>query len=431
MGIDGLLVVTFAPVWKSRLLMMRRIIFICIISLSTFTSFAQNIIELENKAKGGDVHAQYDLGCRYLEGKDVGKDYKKAVKWLKKASKAQLAEAEYELAECYTNGYGVKRDFYLANKLFLSAAEKGFAPALYVVGARLYWDDNRMAGLLNIHTFDFVETKKKGFEYMLKAAKQGYELALDEFYLYGKTRVEAPVWFEELAELGYSKFQVWLGDYYLSTENENHDLEKSMYWYGRAAEQGDVDAQLILGHMYSLKDKNMALYWYEKAAEAGKSLAIADAAYMNYENGDYEKAVYWWKKAENGEPRYKAPYYLGICYYYGRGIDQDYNKAYSYFKKDSLNSDAMAMIGECYYYGRGVGQNYAEAVKCFQKVLQTGNWRNCAARNIAKCYANGYGIEVNHEKAEYYRKIAAENGDEDIIMLEKLKASLDKDFIQH
>ena len=54
--------------------------------------------QLERAEKGSDP-AQYALGMRYLEGKGVDKDLKKARKWLTESAKQGNAEAKKALAE--------------------------------------------------------------------------------------------------------------------------------------------------------------------------------------------------------------------------------------------------------------------------------------------------------------------------------------------
>ena len=52
-----------------------------------------------------------------------------------------------------------------------------------------------------------------------------------------------------------------------------------MYWYRKAAEQGDVVAQNCLGGCYSIgkgveQDHKKAVYWLKKSAKQGDSNAI-------------------------------------------------------------------------------------------------------------------------------------------------------------
>ena len=60
--------------------------------------------KLIQKAEAGDAIAQYNLGNKYYEGKDVLKDYKEAVKWYRKAADQGLANAQNNLGSMYDNG---------------------------------------------------------------------------------------------------------------------------------------------------------------------------------------------------------------------------------------------------------------------------------------------------------------------------------------
>src|ERR1044072_6858947 len=64
------------------------------------------------------------------------------------------------------------------------------------------------------------------------------------------------------------------------------------------------------------------------------------------------------KSAENGDPM--AQWNLGKCYFYGRGITQDFSKAFEWFSNSANNGYAKGQcdLGSCYYYGRGIAQDY-------------------------------------------------------------------------
>jgi TPR repeat protein len=51
---------------------------------------------------------------------------------------------------------------------------------------------------------------------------------------------------------------------------ETRDHSKNVYWYSKAAKQGDAETHLMLGLSFKFgkgveKDGNTALYWYERA----------------------------------------------------------------------------------------------------------------------------------------------------------------------
>ena len=125
---------------------------------------------------------------------------------------------------------------------------------------------------------------------------------------------------------------------------------------------------------------------------------------------DYKKAFDWFKKsAEQGYAA--AQFEIGFCYRTGKGIQQDYKKAFEWFKKSAEQGYATAQfcLGLCYSYGRGVQENYKKAFEWFEKSVEQGIF--LAQRELGILYAQGLGVKQDDSKAvELYRK-AAEQGD--------------------
>ena len=121
---------------------------------------------------------------------------------------------------------------------------------------------------------------------------------------------------------------------------------------------------------------------------------------------DYEKAVEWYEKGAAGGNT-TAMYNLGVCYANGRGVEQDYGKAVEWYEKAAAggDTDAMTNLGWCYENGRGVEQDYEKAVEWYEKGAAGGN--TTAMSNLGWCYANGQGVEQDYGKAvEWYEKAA-------------------------
>ena len=88
------------------------------------------------------------------------------------------------------------------------------------------------------------------------------------------------------------------------------DYHQAVKWFRRAAEQGEVDAQVNLGFMY------------------GKGQGVAT---------DYQQAFNWYRKAaeqgdENGE------YALGVIYSNGRGVPKDLVRSYMWYSISAASS---------------------------------------------------------------------------------------------
>ena len=93
----------------------------------------------------------------------------------------------------------------------------------------------------------------------------------------------------------------------------------------------------------------------------GNELEIAEKA---YEAGDYQKVFKHFKIAcDNGE--YRGCGIVGILYYNGQGVEQNYTEASKYYKLACDNGIYLGCnsLGFLYAYGQGVRQNYKEAFK--------------------------------------------------------------------
>ena len=85
---------------------------------------------------------------------------------------------------------------------------------------------------------------------------------------------------------------------------------------------------------------------------------------------DYSQAVYWFRKAaEQGDA--KAEEFLGECYYEGKGVTQDYSQAAYWCKKAAEQGRAKAQlrIGALYASGDGVNKDNDLAEEWLTKVM--------------------------------------------------------------
>jgi len=70
----------------------------------------------------------------------------------------------------------------------------------------------------------------------------------------------------------------------------DEDYQQAVYWYKKAAEQGDTRAQLNLAVMFKfgigvIEDFSQSVLWYKKAAEQGDTKAQLNLAEM-YASGE-------------------------------------------------------------------------------------------------------------------------------------------------
>ncbi|KAI8374477.1 uncharacterized protein BYT42DRAFT_499505 [Radiomyces spectabilis] len=206
----------------------------------------------------GSVH--YWLAACYEEGiHDVcDPDLEKAFQHYMVAAKTGDTDGEFQVALMLSNGQGVPCNRKDAYTWYEKAAQKGHRTALYSLG--LY--------------------HAKGLA--------GCARSLDQ----------ARTYFEKAAQLGLPKAMTSLATTYRLTATPQ--LDKSIYWYKKAAALDDVTAQRELGILYDAgtevpQNHRLAYEYLEKAAKHKDSQAMLLLG-SYYQNGlivtkDYDQAI--------------------------------------------------------------------------------------------------------------------------------------------
>jgi TPR repeat protein len=237
-----------------------------------------------------------------------------------------------------------------------------------------------------------------------------------------KDYVQAVFWFRKAAEQGNATAQVSLGILYDGALEEvkgvPQDYAQAANWYRKAAEQGNGIAEFMLGRYYANglgvpQDYVKAAAWYRKAAanQGGMPASAQSALGELYLYGrgvpkDYAQATDWFRKAADQNDA-DAELYLGVFYFYGnRGIPRDYAQAAAWYRKaaDHGNNSAQYMLGQLYSDGQGVPQDYAQAAAWFQKAADQGN--TSAQRNLGVFYAQGTGVPQSYADSYFWFNLA-------------------------
>lgn len=293
------------------------IVFVFLIGISLLGEGNKaSLEEIPKKAEQGNAEAQYQLGLRYLDGKDIQKDEVKAFEWFKKAAEQGHSKAQCALGYCYNKGQGIQKD------------------------------------------------EKKGVEWYSKSAEQGYDNAQKNLalcYLQGtgvpKDEVKALEWYSKSAEQNNSDAQLSLGFCYLNGKGTKQDLVKGFEYYKKAADQNNSLGQLMIGDLYQNgigveKDEFEAFEYYQKAAEQGNANAQNNLGYY-YEAGiggqtaNPEKAFEWYKKAAE-QGIIQAQINIGLCYKLGVGTEADESKSSEWFNKVAERYNKIT--GDAYKY---------------------------------------------------------------------------------
>jgi TPR repeat protein len=109
----------------------------------------------------------------------------------------------------------------------------------------------------------------------------------------------------------------------------------------------------------------IALSWQQSAMAGFAEGATA------YNNKNYAVALKEVRPlAQAGNP--DAQHLLGLMYYMGRGVPQDYKTALQWHRKAALQgkADAQYVVGAMYYTGNAVIQDHKQAVTWFRKAAE-------------------------------------------------------------
>jgi TPR repeat protein len=263
--------------------------------------YAQAAVWWRKAAEQGLADAQCNLGSTYYEGKGVPQDYTQAAFWFRKAAEQGLADAQDALGVLYDNGEGVPQDYAQAALWFREAAEQGDAHAQYDLGT--WYKEGVNQGVPQDDTQTaFWRRKIRAW----RAYVNSVDFHRSEHWRY----TQAAFWYRKAAEQGDADAQDALGDLYNSGQGVRRDYAQAALWYRKAAEQGDADAQDSLGDLYHEgqgvpQDDVQAATWFHKAAEQGDADAQESLGDL-YDTGrgvprDYAEAYFWYDLAAAGE----------------------------------------------------------------------------------------------------------------------------------
>ncbi|KAI8374273.1 uncharacterized protein BYT42DRAFT_575784 [Radiomyces spectabilis] len=253
------------------------------------TTEAQKIVKkLVSQSSGlgktsGYPDAVFFMATCYGSGQmGLSVDVEKAFSLYLQGSKQSHPESTYRVAVCYETGLGTKRDKGHAMQFYRKAANLGDPAAMLKLGMIL------LNGLLGQQ-----KTPREAISWLKRAAQRADEehpqalhelgLALESENLPGVIPDvnHARDLYTQAAQYGYAPSQFRLG---LAYENGflncPVDPRRSIAWYSKAAEQGDVESELALSGWYLTGAEGVlnqsdteAYLWARKAAEKGSSKA--------------------------------------------------------------------------------------------------------------------------------------------------------------
>lgn len=420
-------------------------------------------------------------------------NYDEAVYWYKKAVELGNYDAYYPLGYCYEYGLGVKADSERSQEYYIEAFLAGYEDAIEAIDSDLIYKKgysiyrqkkyaeslrylkiaaelgNVEANYLLGYFYDFGYGVKinyeKAYDYYLFAAENGhahaqYDVGFAFRYARGIERnlEKAIYWFKKSAALECDAGQYELANCYWDGIGVEEDRGLATEYYLKAYEQGYIKAGygLVQCYYYGLGIDNTIIKDFienyiniDKENDDDFLFVLGELYYAgNLVKQDYSKAVKCFEKAKDG-CEYHMYYHLAECYFYGLGVKRDLDKAFENYRLAAYNDNiydkqafnkmydlllqdywnykidddliyditddaeneyqmAQLMLAKCYYNGYGIDVDYAEALSWREKVAEAGNAQ--AQFLVAQQYFSGIGTLIDIEKAKHWYTLSAENG---------------------
>lgn len=178
--------------------------------------------------------------------------------------------------------------------------------------------------------------------------------------------------------------------YQQGLSGEKVDLDKAVYWFEKAAKRGEEDAKYNLGVIYisdNSKYRNVKKRWkfLEGMGKMTQNQLINQELYIKMVLillQIIQKALSLFKQAANLGSN-SAQFNLGIMYFKGQCVKQDFIEARKWFErayKTGGNINAAYTLAGMYYEGRGGSKDVEKALNLYQFAADHGDQE--AAKNI-------------------------------------------------
>lgn len=269
----------------------------------------EETVMITNAAERGSDSAQLLLALEYLHGDSaIQKDEKRAAYWLEQSATQGNAVAERILGDLYEQGRGVPLNPTLSADWRKKAADRGNTDAqlklgkMYLAGKGVeknpekgeFWlkraaeeggnaEAKQLLGQLGHNRSSELRDKELAGNPLADSATHGYESTVEFMTLLEDAKFalaemfhQHPVNLHKLAEDGDANSQYLLATRYESGHGEKQNYLKALYWFNKAAENGNVMAMKSLAHIYkkgldgTYANPDASKYWAEKAQAAQK-----------------------------------------------------------------------------------------------------------------------------------------------------------------
>jgi len=366
-------------------------------------------------AERNDIDAIHDV-IRFLE-KDPDRK-KELFSWCQRGAQLNDGKCICKLGKLYFYGIGTEMDEFKAMNCFRKAETMEIPEAYYFLGLAYYEAKGVVSPNIQKAEEYFRKAAEAGYSdaikaiaelYMQSGHENGYEKAIE----YLKTIAEG-----EHADIAYEGL-MRIAVEQMNAQDYDDPQNSELYQKALRFETSGKEAGMTESLSKAFLDRGINLYNIEKyesaiaplllAAQMGESEAathLGDLYFYGYGvDTDYEQSYYWFSKAAQSNNAY-AQYSIAFMYIKGLFVEKDDTQVIKWMKLAAENgyTEAQKNMGEYYYYGSfGCRRDMKEAIKWYEMGAKS-NEPTCVF-TLGLIYEEGDGVQKNILKAaDWYQK---------------------------
>ena len=366
-------------------------------------------------AERNDIDAIHDV-IRFLE-KDPDRK-KELFSWCQRVAQLNNGKCICKLGKLYFYGMGTEMDEFKAMNCFRKAETMEIPEAYYFLGLAYYEAKGVVSPNIQKAEEYFRKAAEAGYSdaikaiaelYMQSGQENGYEKAIE----YLKTIAEG-----EHADIAYEGL-MRIAVEQMNAQDYDDPQNSELYQKALRFETSGKEAGMTESLSKAFLDRGINLYNIEKyesaiaplllAAQMGESEAATHLGdlyfYGHGVDTDYEQSYYWFAKAAQSNNAY-AQYSIAFMYIKGQFVEKDDTQVIKWMKLAAENgyTEAQKNMGEYYYYGSfGCRRDMKEAIKWYEMGAKS-NEPTCVF-TLGLIYEEGDGVQKNILKAaDWYQK---------------------------
>ena len=282
----------------------------------------------------------------------------------------------------------------------------------------------RLFMILALSSFMLVSCGKKEEEEVIDTGDTTEQVAFDDVEVEDYTVLK----YNELEVLAYeddTDAQVMLGrmlEY--GTEDVKQDFTEAISWYQMASDSGNVDGTCALGYFYLTgtgvdQDLDRAMELFDSAIEGGSVNAYVGKARVLLAQLDMSEDEEPDSDSDSGTDTKATADAADETEAEEDVIPEEQKEIYDLFYKAQIGGDVDGAYYLAYSYENGIGtaQDYKKAFDYYSRAAKSDSTdladqyaKNKANTALALFYINGYGVDVDTEKAIEYLTAASDNG---------------------